>query len=99
MPKQPMSPDAITSITELTASQGETRFDQHYSRDDIRNHTVVVGRWFDRGTLEFDLKGDVRREDFLALIHGFNPKDLTALNALEHVTLLRMSTFSRLQNQ
>jgi conjugative relaxase-like TrwC/TraI family protein len=59
----------------MDAGQGLDYFDNHYSQDDYytRNQRCA-GRWTGRGAALLGLGGEVRLEDFDALLHGRHPR-------------------------
>jgi conjugative relaxase-like TrwC/TraI family protein len=60
----------------LQAAQAETYFKEHYSQDDYYSEgQTCMGRWLGKGAAALGLAGEVKREDFTALLQGRNPHD------------------------
>src|ERR1700684_3677107 len=64
-----MSPGALNSAA------AEQYFQEHYSQDDYYTQgQTCVGQWIGRGAAALGLVGDVRRDDFSALLQGIHPR-------------------------
>ena len=64
----------VMSKGALTAAQAETYYEEKYSHDDYYSEEQrVAGRWFGRGAEALGLSGEVRTEDFQAVLRGLRP--------------------------
>ena len=58
----------------LSAAQAETYYDEKYAQDDYYSEKHrVVGEWFGRGAETLGLAGEVKSEDFRAILRGQRP--------------------------
>ena len=60
----------------LSADQAQTYYEEKYSQDDYYSDKHrVVGEWFGRGAETLGLAGEVKSEDFRAILRGQRPAD------------------------
>src|SRR5260370_27608281 len=59
----------------LSLGQAETYYDEKYAQDDYYSQgRSIAGQWFGRAAEALGLRGELRREDFMALLRGLDPR-------------------------
>src|SRR5216683_4146013 len=59
----------------LSLGQAETYYDEKYAQDDYYSQgRSIVGQWFGRAAEALELRGELRREDFMAVLRGLDPR-------------------------
>src|SRR5260370_30156452 len=59
----------------LSLGQAETYYDEKYAQDDYYSQgRSIAGQWFGRAAEALGLRGELRREDFMAVLRGLGPR-------------------------
>ena len=59
----------------LSLGQAETYYDEKYAQDDYYSQgRSIAGQWFGRAAEALGLRGELRREDFMAVLGGLDPR-------------------------